>query len=121
MAKKKEMYMVRAFSIYEAALLTKNHYAAPRMEQEEGKIMDWHFIGIYPTWDEADHAIRHFVYDPAITPKDIGVIEKIVYGKEYPDCVEEQDFYNLMFGVYCHKKDEWRIIRPDGTETVVGG
>lgn len=121
MGKKKEMYMVRAFSIYEAALLTKDHYAAPRTEQEDGKVMDWHFIGVYPTWNEADYAIRHFKYDPDITPKDIGLVEKIEYGKEYPKCVAEQDIYDFIFGCYCHRKDKWRIIKPDGTETVVGG
>jgi hypothetical protein len=120
MGKKKEMYVVRAFSIYDAVMLTKENYAAPRTEQEGNKIMDWHFIGIYPTWDEADYAIRHYIYDPDITPKDIGVIEKMVYGKEYPGCLEEQDIYHLVFGVYCHQKDRWRVIAPDGTETVVG-
>ena len=121
MGKKKEMYVVRAFSIYEALILTKDNYAVPRTKQEGKKIMDWHFIGIYPTWDEADYAIRHFVYDPDISPKEIGIIEKMVYGKEYPDCLEEQDVYYLTFGIYYHKSDKWRILKPDGTETVVGG
>ena len=121
MGKKKEMWVVRAFSIYEAMMLSKDNYAAPRTAEEGNKIMDWHFIGIYPTWEEADAAIRNFTYDPAITPKNIGVVEKMEYGKQYPDCVVEQHIYDLIFGCYCHRKDKWHILKSDGTETVVGG